>query len=307
MSNEPMPMPGEEQGGFRKNFLLVLAAHVVLIAAGWAANRLFFKSRTPEQITWLDGGGELGSAALPLPENSEASISVKPPQPESEILPPLPQESVSAPKNPDDLALLPKVTPTPRPKPTATPTPHPKPATPKPSSEPTPKPKPKPKPTATPVKNVAKLATPKPGAKPATPKITDSTAKPQGAGTASGNAASGSGNATNAGTKGAPGAAGGSTAAVTAYFKKLEMQFHREWVQPLNVASGSREVQATARLRASADGTVESLKLVKPTGNAEVDRSIEQALQRMQKIDRPPAELLKNGVLDELVEFDLEL
>jgi len=307
MSNEPLSLPGEEQGGFRKNFMLVLAAHVVLIAAAWAANRLFFKSRAPEQITWLDGGGEPGSAALPLPDNSEASVSVKPPRPEPDILPPLPQDLVSAPKNPDDLALLPKVTPTPkpRPKPTATPTPRPKPATPKPSSEPTPKPKPKT--TATPVKNVAKLATPKPGAKPAAPKITDSNAKPQGTGTGAGNAASGTGNATNAGTKGGPGAAAGSKAAVTAYFKKLEIQFHREWVQPLNVASSSREVQATARLRATADGTVESLKLVKPTGNAEVDRSIEQALQRMEKIERPPAELLKNGVLDELVEFDLEL
>jgi outer membrane biosynthesis protein TonB len=307
MRNEPLSLPDGERDGFRKNFLLVLIAHLVLIAAAWAANRLFFKSRAPEQITWLDGGGELGSAALPLPDNREASVSVKPPQPEQDILPPLPPEVMPAPKIPDDLAILPKVTPTPtpRPKPTATPTPHPKPATPKPSSEPTPKPKPKA--TATPAKNVAKLATPKPGAKPATPSITDSNAKPQGAGTGSGIAASGNGNATNAGTKGGPGAAGGSKAAVAAYFKKLEIQFHREWVQPLNVASSSRAVQATARLRASADGTVESLKLVKPTGNAEVDRSIEQALQRMEKIERPPAELLKNGVLDELVEFELEL
>lgn len=140
-----------------------------------------------------------------------------------------------------------------------------------------------------------------------TPKITDAAAKPQGTGTGSGNAPAGSGNATNAGTKGGPGAAGGSTVALIAYFKKVEVQFHHEWVQPLNVASSSRVVQATAHLRASADGTVESLKLVKPTGNVEVDHSIEQALQRIKKLDRPPAELLKNGVLDESVEFELEL
>jgi outer membrane biosynthesis protein TonB len=304
MRNEPQSLPGEEQGGFRKNFLLVLVAHVVFIAVVWVGNRLFFRSRTPEQITWLDGGGELGSAALPLPESGGTLPSVKPPPPEPEILPPLPPDPMPAPKNFEDIASQPKATPaatpTPRPKPAVTPAPHPKP-----SSSPTPKPKQKP--TATPAKNVAKLATPKPGAKPATPKITDAAAKPQGTGTGQGDAHSGSGNATNAGTKGGPGAAGGSTAAVTAYFKKVEMQFHREWVQPLNVASSSRVVQATARLRASADGTVESLKLVKPTGNVEVDRSIEEALQRMKKIDRPPAELLKNDVLDELVEFDLEL
>ena len=306
MRDEPLPLPGEERGGFRKSFLLVLAAHVVLIAVVWAGGRLLFRQHASEPITWLDGGGDPGSAAsLPLPENSDTSPSVKPPRPEPEILPPLPPDPLPAPENFENLAMLPKATPTPapRPKPAATPTPQPKRTTPKPS----PAPKPKPKPTATPAKNVAKLATPRTGVKPATPKITDSNEKPQGTGDSAGNAASGSGNATNAGTKGGPGAAGGTSAAVTAYFAKVEMQFHREWVQPLNVANSTHVVHAIARLRASADGTVESLKLEKPTGNADVDRSIEQALQRMKKLDRPPAELLKNGVLNEMVEFELEL
>jgi hypothetical protein len=52
---------------------------------------------------------------------------------------------------------------------------------------------------------------------------------------------------------------------------------------------------------------VESLTLVKPTGNHEVDESIEQALRRVRKVEKPPAGLLKNGVLDELVAFILEL
>jgi outer membrane biosynthesis protein TonB len=311
MRNEPLSQPGEEQGGFRKNLLLVLAAHVVIIGVAWACNRLFFQNRAPEPITWLDGGGEPGSAALPLPESGDTSPSVRPPPPDAEILPPLPPDPLPPPKNLTEMAMLPKATPTPtptpRPKPVATPAPKPKAETPKPSPAPTPKPKPKPATTPSPAKTVAKLATPKPGAKPTTPKITDATAKPQGAGTGTGNAATGTGNATNAGTKGGAGAAGGSAAALTAYFKKVEVQIHREWVQPLNVASSSREVEAQVRLRASADGTVESLKLVKPTGNVEVDQSIEQALQRVKKLDRPPAELLKNGVLDELVEFVLEL
>jgi TonB family protein len=305
MSDEPLPAPGEEEGGFRKNFLIVLAAHVVFIAIAWAGSQLFFKSRKPEQITWLDGGGETGSAALPLPESGDTAPPVKPPAPEPEILPPLPLEPVPPPKEPDDLAMLPKATPTPtpRPKPTPTPTPQPKRTTP----SPTPKPKPKPAATATPAKTVAKLATPKPGVKPVTPKITDSSAKPQGTGAGSGNAPSGSGNATNAGTKGGPGAPGGSTAMLTAYFKKVEAQFHREWEQPLTVVRSGKDVEAHVRLRAAADGTVESLKLVKPTGNLEVDQSIEQALQRVKKVEKPPAELLKNGVLDELVAFILEL
>ena len=326
MSEGPLPLPDDERGGFRKNFLLVLAAHVAFIAIAWACTRVFFKSHKPEQITWLDGGGELGSVSLPLPENGDTSPSVKQPPTDAEILPPLPSEPIVV-KNPDDLAMLPKATPIPKP----TATPQPKPTTPKPVPAPTPKPKPKPtasptpaknavkdpakdtaksttpKPGATPAKNVAKVATPSPGAKPGTPKITDSNAKPQGAGTGSGNAASGSGNATNAGTKGGAGAAGGSNAALLGYFKKVEVQFHREWTQPLTVARTGKDVEAHVRLRASADGTVESLKLVKPTGNLEVDQSIEQALQHVKKLEKPPAELLKNGVLDELVAFILEL
>ncbi|MEO6788249.1 MAG: cell envelope integrity protein TolA [Chthoniobacteraceae bacterium] len=318
MRNEPLTLPDEEQGGFRKSFLLVLAAHVVVIGIGLACARLLFKSHKPEQITWLDGGGELGAAAsLPLPESGDTPSSVSPPQPEAQVLPPLPPDPLPAPKELDDLAMLKKTTPTPtpRPRPTATPTPHPKHTTPHPKPAATPTPAKKvaksetPKSAATPshAKSVAKLATPKPGAKPAAPKITDSNAKPDGAGTGSGNAASGSGNATNAGTKGGVGAAGGSAAVLTAYFSKVEAQFRREWEQPLTVVRSGRDVEAHVRLRAAADGTVESLKLVKPTGNLEVDQSIEQALERVKKVDKPPAALLKNGVLDELVAFILEL
>ena len=334
MTEGPLPLPDDERGGFRKNFLIVLGAHVAFIALAWFGGKWLFKSHQPEQITWLDGGGELGSAALPLPESGDTSPTVKPPPPDADVLPPLPPEPIVV-QETNDIAMLPQATPTPtptpRPKPTATPTPkptatpQPKPTTPKPTPAPTPKPKPKPtvsptpaketaktttpkaSPAPMPSKNVAKLATPKPGAKPGTPKITDSNAKPQGAGTGTGNAASGSGNATNAGTKGSAGAAGGSSAALTAYFKKVEVQFHREWTQPLTVVRSGKDVEAHVRLRASADGTVESLKLVKPTGNHEVDQSIEQALQRVKKLDKPPAELLKNGVLDELVAFILEL
>jgi outer membrane biosynthesis protein TonB len=321
MHNTPMPMPGEEHGGFRRNFLRVLAAHVVLILLAWAGGRLLFKRHAPEPITWLDGGGELGSAAaLALPESGDTSPSVKP---EPQVLPPLPPEPpptppdpLPAPKDFTDVAMLTKPTPTPTPRPRPTATPAPKRETPKPSTTP----KPKPKPTATPKSSttakkgkstpatkVAKLATPRPGAKVPSPNITDAGAKPEGAGTGKGSAKSGSGDSTNAGTKGGPGAAGGSNAVLLGYFKKVEQQFHREWEQPLTVVRSGKDVEAHVRLKAAADGTVESLVLVKPTGNLEVDQSIEQALQRVKKVERPPAELLKNGVLDEMVAFILEL
>jgi TonB family protein len=155
---------------------------------------------------------------------------------------------------------------------------------------------------------VAKLATPKP-AKPAVVEVkkTDSPAKPIGADVGTTNPQPGSGNATNPGTKGGPGAAGGTDALALTYFKKIEAHFRREWKKPLTSERTGREVEAFVRLRAASDGTVESLKLVKPTGNPEVDQSIEQALQRVKRVEPPPAELLKKGVLDEMVEFVLEL
>ncbi len=313
MRDEPLISPGEEHGRFGKNFMLVLVAHVVFVVSVWAGGKWLFKTHKPEQITWLDGGGEPGSAplVLPLPESGDTSPSVRPPRPEADILPPLPQLTTepAAPRSTDDLALLPKVTPTPtptpRPRPTATP--QPKPTTPRPSSSATPKPKPKTAASPTPAKSIAKVATPNPGAKPTQTKITDSNARPQGAGTGTGNVTSGAGSATNAGTKGGPGAAGGSTAALQSYFSKVEPVIHREWKPPQTVVSSSREVEAHVRLRVAADGTVESLKLVKPTGNVEVDKSIEDALQRVKKLERPPAELLKNGVLEASVEFVLEV
>jgi protein TonB len=140
-----------------------------------------------------------------------------------------------------------------------------------------------------------------------TPKITDAGAKPEGGGTGKGNAPTGSGNATNAGTKGGTGAPGGSTAALQSYFKKVEPVIHREWKPPQTVVSSSREVEAHVRLRVAADGTVQLLELVKPTGNVEVDKSIEEALQRVKKLEPPPAELLKNGILEASVEFVLEV
>lgn len=330
MSDDASSFPGDEPGGFRKNFLIVLGAHAAIIGLAWIGASIFVKKEPPEQITWLDGGGETGSSALPLPESTSPEQEVRPPAPEPEILPPLPLPEPVFQPTVDESAMLPKHTPapSPTPRPTPAPTASKKEPTPKakktaPTPTPTPTPKTKAKPTviktaeksapkktspppAT-AKSVAKIATPQPGAKTATPKLTDASASLRGDGTGSGKAATGSGSATNAGTKGGPGAAGGSDAALHRYFSKVEAQFHQEWNQPLTVVRSGREVGAYVRLRAAADGTVESLTLVKPTGNLEVDQSIEHALQRVKKLEKPPAELLKGGVLDEMVEFVLEL
>ena len=135
----------------------------------------------------------------------------------------------------------------------------------------------------------------------------DSVASATGSGTGKSTAPSGSDDAANAGKKGGPGAPGGSEAVMMGYFRKVEALFDREWKQPLTVVSTGRDVEAHVRLRASADGTVQSLTLLKPTGNHEVDESIEAALRRVHKVDSPPTGLLKNGALDETIIFVLKL
>lgn len=94
---------------------------------------------------------------------------------------------------------------------------------------------------------------------------------------------------------------------MTAYFKKVTEQFRHEWQMPLTGVRSGTQITADVRLRAGPDGTVEALTLEKPTGNLEVDKSIEKALRNVRKVDHPPAELLKGGVLDEQVAFILDL
>ena len=308
MHDDSLTFSGADEVSFGKSFVRVLAAHLALFLAIWLAGKFYFKRPVAEPIVWLDGGGELGSAAAP--EQAVATPASPVPEP-AETLPPIPKEDLLPPKETPELPIVvkptptpkPKPTPAPRPKPTPTPTPRAKPATPapKPAVSTTPVPKKKPTPV------IAKLAAPRPGAKSTPPKITDSAASAAGSGSAKSTAASGSGDAVSAGKKGAPGAPGGSDSVLLGYFKKVESQFQQEWQQPLTVVRSGRDVEAHVHLRAAADGTVESLTLFKPTGNHEVDQSIEAALRRVHKVERPPAGLLKNGVLDETVAFVLEL
>jgi outer membrane biosynthesis protein TonB len=312
MRNHLLADAAETGSDFGRNFLIVLGAHLFLAVAVWLVALFFFKPPAVESITWLDGGGELAGAAAsaaapgqPTPEAGKSEPAVPPEEP--------PPEPAALPAAPSEMPLVEKEKPAPVP----IATPRPRPATPRPTpakkAMPTPAvqkstskaPEPKKKQASRAVP--AKLATPRPGANAAAPKISDSKSRMVGATAGKADAGQGSGDAAAAGTKGGPGAAGGSDAVLLGYFKKIEMQFHREWEQPLTVERTGRSVEAYVRLRAAPDGTVESLKLVKPTGNNEVDHSIEEALRRVTKVERPPASLLKNGVLDEMVAFILEL
>ena len=303
----------ESHGEFRTSFWIVLLAHLGTLALLWAGTRWWEKNHTKEQITWLDGGGDLGAPAAPAPP--EAVENTAPPEPPPVPEPPTPEPEAKLPELPSDLALK-QATPTPTPKPTPPPTPKP---TPKPAPPaPTPKkeikttPKPAPQPTPPHVKKY-------PPKKPTTPKPAIATndsatkvandAKKAAFIKAGANASGEADTATNPGTKGGAGAAG-STLTQTqleTYFASVGARFKEVWEQPLTVEKSGKDLTATVRIRVGPDGVVQSATLVRSTGNREVDASIEAAIPKFRKVPSPPAALLKNGVMDEQMAVILDL
>jgi TonB family protein len=301
---------------FLPNLIVVFGVHVALLGVLWlvGANT---KTPPPEQITWLDGGGiEAATNPTPpssIPEAQPAPLSEPPPAPEPEpepvIQPPEAPTSSPAAPEPDELA-PPKPEPTPATPPKPKPTPAPKP-TPRPTPTPSPKPtvakKTTPKPKPTPPKQTAK-ATPKPSvAQKSTPASASTGLSKQ---VATNTGAAQSGNAgTRGGTKGGPGSPGGSVsgAELQSYFKTVSNCYRQVWDKPLTVIATGQDLSAIVRLRVNAAGEVLSVTMQRPTGNREVDASIEAAFPKFQKIPPPPAGLLHKGVMEENMAIIYEL
>jgi TonB family protein len=292
---------GDTSDRFLHNFIVVLAVHAALIGTLWLISA-HTKTPPPEQITWLDGGGmespasaappDSAPALPPTPKNDPPPAPTPDPEPEPSTPPPAAAQT-------DDLA-PPKPKPTPTPAPKATPTPAP---TPKPAPTPRPTPKiakttPKPKASPTPRKPIAR-ATPKPSQTTRVSSTVAAATSKEGT-TAEGSSTSGN-PGTPGGTKGGPGSPGGSVtgAEVQSYFKEVSNCYRRVWDKPLTVIATGQDISAIVRLRVQSDGTVLSATLQRPTGNREVDASIEAAFPKFQKVPPPPAGLLRNGVMEE--------
>jgi TonB family protein len=121
-------------------------------------------------------------------------------------------------------------------------------------------------------------------------------------------ATNGSGNADTAGTRGGPGAPGGSVTAAEeqTYFKIVAARFNEGWNPPLTTVATGRDLIATLRIRVSSDGAVKSATMTRGTGNREVDASVEAAISRFTKVPPPPAGLLAGGVMDKQVAVVLD-
>ena len=312
---------GESGGEFRTSFWIVLVAHLAAIVLLWAGSRWWAKSHAKEEITWLDGGGELGAPAAPTqPEAAETPTAPEPP-PVPEL--PLPEPETKLPELPSDLAVkqatpTPTPTPKPTPKPTAAPTRKPATPTPTPKKEAKTTPKPAPQPTPAVVKKepTKKPATPKPAVVASTNNAANDAKKAafikagaNGSGEADTSAKTGTGTATNSGTKGGAGAAGGglTQTQLETYFASVGARFKEVWEQPLTVEQSGKDLVATVRIRVGPDGSVQSATLVRSTGNREVDASIETAIPKFRKVPPPPSALLKNGVMDEQMAVILDL
>ena len=292
MNYDPLAPPGERESSYGRNLLVVFALHLAFLGGIWFAVKW---SRKPaEQILWIDGGGIPGAPAAPESEPPAPAPPehAKPSEPE-----------VKTPEQPSEFSTQ-KATPTPRPTPTPkpAPTPTPKPATPAPKKEVKATPKPTPKAPL----QIAKLATPKPGA--AKPEHTREGAT--GSGEANTNARNGNGNATNAGTKGGPGAAGGvSSSMLAAYGDVVGSKFKAAGAprKPVSVEGNNREFSAILHVKIARDGTVLSTSLQTPCGNQIVDDWIRATIPDFKQVPPPPAELVRDGPFEASMQVIYEL
>ena len=70
----------------------------------------------------------------------------------------------------------------------------------------------------------------------------------------------------------------------------LHDRFYSEWAQPTSVA-GNAKMSAMAKIRIERDGRISSFEIVRPSGNAAVDDSINAAAKRVTHVDPLPAGL----------------
>jgi len=160
----------DEDGGFRKTFVIIAVVHLVLLG-GLLLAALYQPKQSSDSVVWISPGSSSGDPAAtqaPLTDNRESTPppNEEPNQHETDqreepaSLPPLP---TSAPVVEESALPISTPTLTATPVPRLTPTPMPRPT---PTAKPTPKSPPKPTPKLTPKPSPTHSATPKSSPKP---------------------------------------------------------------------------------------------------------------------------------------------
>jgi TonB family protein len=162
-----------EIGGFRLNFVLIAALHLLVLGAVLLLAILSTRKKE-ENVVWMNPGSFAsgspmsdGADAGASPDNTTGQKENLPPEPEPALSPP-PTIAPSPPTTPEPTPEIPEDTPTPKPSVQVTPTPPPNLVTPKPTPKPTPSSTPKPSPSVTPKPTPKTKSTPKPSPKPST-------------------------------------------------------------------------------------------------------------------------------------------
>jgi TonB family protein len=165
-----------DTGGFRLNFALIAALHLLVLGAVLLF-AIFPTRKKDENVVWMNPGSF--ASGSPMSDGTDGGAKPDSATGKKENLPPEPEPTLSPPSvaptppqiTPEPTPEIPKDTPTPKPSIQVTPTPPPSLTTPKPTPKPTPSPKSSPsatpKPTPKPTPKSTPRPAPKPSAKPA--------------------------------------------------------------------------------------------------------------------------------------------
>jgi len=73
-----------------------------------------------------------------------------------------------------------------------------------------------------------------------------------------------------------------------AYYSSVRERMYGAWQVPVGVAYG---LSAQASITIGADGSISNRRLIRPSGNAAFDQSVQSALNTVNRLPRPPADL----------------
>jgi TonB family protein len=317
-----------EIGGFRLNFVLIAALHLLVLGAVLLL-AIFSTRKKEENVVWMNPGSFASGSPMSdgaeggaNPDNATGQKENLPPEPEP-TLSPQPVIAPSPPTTPEPTPEIPKDTPTPKPSVQVTPTPPPDLVTPKPTPKPTPSstpkpspsvtPKPTPKPTAKPPKPTPKPS-PKPSTKPAPeesrtprPKASQSPAHKPPANAKkdeeklaknapSPTAHKSESEGTDKPPKGNSSSSGNGTGSTSGngeanfglYAEIIKNRFDGAWNQPHGEIPAGSALVVTVHLKIEPDGTVTEFSIVEGSGNSVVDETVKEAGHKITRLPPPP-------------------
>jgi len=314
-----------EIGGFRLNFVLIAALHL-LVLGGVLLLAIFSTRKKEENVVWMNPGSFAsgspmsdGADAGANPDNTTSQKENLPPEPEPTLSPP-PAIAPSPPTTPEPTPEIPKDTPTPKPSVQVTPTPPPNLVTPKPTPKPTPSSTPKPNPSVTPKPTPKTKSTLKPSPKPSTkptpeesrapkPKPSESpTHKPPAnakkdeekmaknapSPTAHKSESEGTdkppkSNSSSSGNANGTGSnSGNGEANFGLYAEIIKNRFDGAWNQPHGQIPAGSALVVTVHLKIEPDGTVTEFSIVEGSGNSVVDETVKEAGHKITRLPPPP-------------------